>query len=170
MTGEAERLTVQIRFKDVEETFSGSPEEVWLAVSRFFGGFLPAFETAQRLTLSADLGKLAKDCEGLIAFSPEGANLLVSRDKLTDVEALALLLLAGYVGFRLGKLESEAVARDELQAKLGKDWKIVSTRLGELVKAGLAVKTADEKYRITTFGADQMQKEIVPKIKAKVGS
>jgi hypothetical protein len=169
LTGEAGRLTVQIRFRDVEETFSGSPEEVWLAVNRFFGSLLPSFETAQRLTLSVDLGKLAKDCEGLIAFSPEGANLLVARDKLTDVEALALLLLAGYVGFRLGKLESEAVARDELQAKLGKDWKIVSTRLGELVKAGLAVRTGDEKYKMTTFGTAQMQKEITPRIKAKIG-
>jgi hypothetical protein len=29
------------------------------------------------------------------------------------------------------------------------------------------MKTADEKFRITTFGVAQMQKEIIPKIKVK---
>jgi hypothetical protein len=29
------------------------------------------------------------------------------------------------------------------------------------------MKTADEKFKITTFGVVQMQKEILPKIKAK---
>jgi hypothetical protein len=55
-----------------------------------------------------------------------------------------------------------------LQAKLGKSSKITSTRLGELVKSDLATKTADEKFKITTFGITQMQKEILPKIKAKI--
>jgi len=79
-----------------------------------------------------------------------------------------LLLLAGYVGCQLGKLETDVVSRDELQVRLGKDAKIVSTRLGELVKGELAVKTADEKYKITTFGIVQMQREILPRIRAKI--
>jgi hypothetical protein len=52
--------------------------------------------------------------------------------------------------------------------KLGKDSKITSTRLGELVKSEVAAKTADEKYKITTFGIVQMQKEMLPRIKAKI--
>jgi hypothetical protein len=167
--GEAGRVTVYVRYGDVEQTFSGSIEDVWLSVNRFFGEFVPAFEVAKRLVLSVDLQELAKDCEGLIAFSAEGANVLVPRGKLTDNEVLGLLLLAGYVGWRLGKLNSDGVSRDDLQARLGKDAKIVSTRLGEFVKGELAVKTADEKYKITTFGIMQMQKEIIPKIKAKIG-
>jgi hypothetical protein len=31
------------------------------------------------------------------------------------------------------------------------------------------VKSADEKYKIATFGIVQMQKEIMPKIRAKIG-
>jgi hypothetical protein len=62
---------------------------------------------------------------------------------------------------------SERVSKEELQVRLGKSGKIVSTRLGELVKGELAVKTADEKYRMTTFGVVQMQKEILPRIRAK---
>ena len=161
---------MQIKYGDVEQTFTGSVENVWLSLNRFFGEFLPSFEVARRLVLSVDLEGLVKACEGLIGFSREGANLLVSKDRLTDNEALLLWLLAGYVGFQLGLVGSDAVSKEELQARLGKSGKIASTRLGELVKSDVVAKVADDKYRITTFGVVQMQKDIIPKIKAKIGS
>jgi hypothetical protein len=161
------QVTVHVRFGDVEQTFSGSVEDVWLSLNRFFGEFLPSFEVAKRLVLSVDLQGLVKACEGLIAFSKEGANLLVSKDRLTDNETLLLWLLAGYVGFSLGLVSENAVSKEELQAKLGKSGKIASTRLGELVKSDMVVKTGDDRYRITTFGVVQMQKDVIPKIKSK---
>jgi len=167
---EERRITVNVRFGDVEQTFSGNAEDVWLNLNRFFGEFIPSFSIAKRLVLSVDLERLARDCEGLIAFSKEGANVLVGKDKLTDNETLLLWLLAASVGYGLGLVGSDAVAKEELQAKLGKSSKIVSTRLGELVKSDLVVKTVDDKYRITTFGVVQMQKEIIPRIKAKLNS
>jgi len=164
------KITVNVRFGDVEQTFSGNAEDVWLSLNRFFGEFLPSFEVAKRLVLSVDLERLARDCEGLVAFSKEGANVLVGKDKLTDNECLLLWLLAASLGYGLGLVGSDAVAKEELQAKLGKSSKIVSTRLGELVKSDLVVKTSDDKFRITTFGVMQMQKEIIPRIKAKLNS
>lgn len=170
MTNSADKLTIQVKYKDVEKTFSGTPEEVWLTVNKFFKEFLPSFEIANRLLLSVDLQSLVKDCEGLVAFSPEGPNLLISKSKITDNETLALLLLASYVGYRLGMLESDTVSKEELQGKLGKSGKITSTRLGELVKSEIVMKTSDDKYKMTTFGVAQMQKEVLPKIKAKIGN
>jgi hypothetical protein len=164
------QITVHVRFGDVEQTFTGSVEDVWLSLNRFFGEFLPSFEVAKRLVLSVDLEGLVKDCEGLIAFSKEGANLLVGKDSLTDNERLLLWLLAASVGFGLGLVGSDCVGKEELQARLGKSGKIVSTRLGELVKSNMVAKLADDKYRITTFGIVQMQKDMIPKIKAKMGS
>jgi len=170
LTSSADKLTIQAKYRHVEKTFSGSPEEVWLALNRFFGEFLPSFEIAKRLFLSVDLQSLVKDCEGLIAFSPEGPNLLISKSRITDNETLSLLLLASYVGHRLGLLGSDAVSKEELQAKLGKSGKITSTRLGELVKSEIVMKTSDDKYRMTTFGVTQMQKDVLPKVRAKTAS
>ncbi len=170
MTGEADLVKAQIKYKDVENSFSGNIEEVWLSISKFFLEFIPTFEIANRLMLKVDLQKLAKDSEGIIAFSKEGPSLLVSRNKLTDNETLGLWLLANYVGCQLGILEKDAVSKEELQAKVGKDAKITSTRLGELVKNQVAIRTPDEKYRITTFGIVQIQKETLPKIKARMGT
>ena len=170
MTEKTEKVTVQIKYKDVEKTFSAPVEETWLLLSKFFSEFLPSFEIANKLWLSVDLQKLAKDCEGLIAFSSEGASLLLSKGKLTDNETLSLWLLASYVGHKLGMLENDALSKEELQAKLGKSGKITSTRLGELVKNDVVMKTADEKFRLTTFGVVQMQKEVLPRIKAKTNA
>jgi hypothetical protein len=170
LTEKPEKVAVHIKYKDVEKTFSAIPEEIWLLLNKFFNEFLPSFEIANKLWLSVDLQQLAKDCEGIIAFSPEGPNLLVPKSKLTDNETLSLWLLASYLGHKLGMVESDAVSKEELQAKLGKSGKITSTRLGELVKSDVVTKTADEKFRITTFGVAQMQKDTLSKIKAKTNA
>jgi hypothetical protein len=162
-----EKVTVHVKYRDVEKTFTAPAEEAWRLVGNFFKEFIPSFEIATKLWLSVDLQKLASDCEGLIAFSEEGANLLVPKNKLTDNEALLLWILAGYIGHKLGILETGALSKEELQVKLGKSSKITSTRLGELAKTDLVTKTTDEKFTLTTFGAAQMQKEILSKIKAK---
>jgi len=170
LTEKSEKVTVHIKYKDVEKTFSAIPEETWLLLNKFFNEFLPSFEIANKLQLNVDLQQLAKDCEGLIAFSPEGPNLLVPKSKLTDNETLSLWLLASYLGHKLGMVESDTVSKEELQTKLGKSGKITSTRLGELVKSDVVTKTADDKFRITTFGVVQMQKDTLPKIRAKTNA
>lgn len=169
MTSQENKITVHIKYKDLEETFEGSPENVWLSVNRFFGSFLQGFEIADKVILKIDLQQLIKNCEGILAFSREGPNLLVSRNKLTDNETLALWLLAAHLGFQLGLLKSDAISKDELQVRLGKSSKIVSTRLSELVKSDIGAKTPEDNYRITTFGIAQMQKEIIARVKARVG-
>jgi hypothetical protein len=169
VTDKAEKITVQVRYKDVEKTFSGNVNDVWIGINRFFNEFIPAFEISRKVVLTVDLQKLVEHCEKIVAFAPEGPCLLVSRNELTDNETLALQLLASYLGYQLGILKSDDVSKEELQTKLGKSAKIASTRLGELVKGGMVMKTEDGKYRITTFGIVQMQKNVIPKIRAKIG-
>jgi len=73
-----------------------------------------------------------------------------------------------YLGCKLGIINSDSLSKDELQTKLGKSGKIVSTRLGELVKNGTVQRTTDEKFKTTTFGVVQTQKEVLPRIKTKI--
>ncbi|MCX8154060.1 MAG: hypothetical protein N3E52_06475 [Candidatus Bathyarchaeota archaeon] len=170
MIEKQEKAEVHIKYKELEKSFYATLEETWLLLNKFFSKYLPQFEIANKLWLNVDIQQLAKDCEGIIAFSPEGANLLIPKSKITDNETLLLWLLAAYLGHRLGLTESDTLSKEELQTKLGKNSKITSTRLGELVKNDLATKTMDEKFRITTFGVAQMQREILPKIKTKLNA
>jgi len=167
LSPEQDPVTVQIRYRDLEKTIAGSPEQVWLLLNKFFEDILPSFAIAEKLALEVDLQNLARDCSGLIALTEEGPYVLVARSKLTDNETLALLLLANYLEHKLGRTDAIGLSKEELQAKLGKDAKITSTRLGELIKNEMAMRTADDKYKITTFGLVQMQREILPRIRTK---
>ena len=167
MTERQDSVTVRIKYKDVEKEFFGTIEEAWLLLSKFFNEFLPSFEIAKKLLLNVDNRQLAKDCEGLIAFSKEGSNLLVPGTKLTDNETLLMWLLASHLGQKLGILVVDTLTKEELRLKLGKSGKITSTRLGELVKNSSVTRTENEKFKITTFGVSLMQKEILPRIKSK---
>lgn len=167
LTNTNDKITIQVKYRNVEKTFSGTIEEVWFSLNKFFNQFISSFEIANKLALSIDLQRLAEDCVGLIAFSEEGYNLLIPRSKTTDNETLILVLLANYLGFRLGRSETYTVPKDELQTRLGKNAKITSTRLGELVKNKMVERTNDDKYRITTLGLTQVQKDILPRIKSK---
>lgn len=159
---------MQIKYKDVAQEFSVDPQQAWLLVNQFFKDLIPSFELARKLWLNVDLQQLAKDLDGIVAYSGDGASLLAPKNKLTDNEALMVWLAAQFLGHGLGLLPSDVLSKDELQLRLGKTGKIVSTRLGELVKDGLVAKSADEGFRLTAFGVVQTQKEVVPKVKAKI--
>jgi predicted transcriptional regulator len=62
------------------------------------------------------------------------------------------------------------MTKKELTAKLGKSVKITTTRLGELVKDGLAVKNDEGDYGITTIGIKGLQGKTSSKIKSKLKS
>ena len=149
---------------------SAEPQEAWLLLNQFFKKLIPSFEIAQKLWLSIDVAQLAKDLNGIVAFSSDGASLLVPKTKLTDNEALSVWLTAYFLGHKLGLVSGDSLSKDELQVKLGKSGKITSTRLGELVKNDVVAKTADERFRITTFGVVQTQKEVIPRIKSKINA
>ena len=168
MSTRPEKIEVRIKYRDLENTFSSTNlEEVWLLLYKYFSELLPSFDIAQSLWLNIDLTKLAEDAQGVIVFSKDGENLLLPKNKLTDNETLILWLLTRYIGLGLGLSSDDSMSKEELQIKLGKSGKITSTRLGELVKNGWIAKTVDDEFKLTAFGVVQVQKEILPKIKAK---
>ncbi len=168
MSGKTEKVQVHLKYKELEEQFAAEPQEAWLLINQFFKNFIPSFEIAQKIWLNIDLQQLAKDLDGIAAFSSDGASLLIPKNKLTDNDTLSIWLTAHYLGHKLGMVNNDALSKDELQMKLGKSGKITSTRLGELSKNGLVQKTVDDKFRIAIMGVVQTQKEIIPKIKSKM--
>ena len=162
-----ETITIHIKYKDTEQTFTGNVEQVWISVNRFFSEMIPALKIVKKALLTVDLENLIEDCKNIIAVAPEGPVLLVSRQKLTDNETLLLQLLATYIGNKLG-LSKDYLTKEELEAGLGKTAKITSTRLGELCREGYATRTDEGNYRITTLGIKRFQEEALPQIREKL--
>lgn len=103
---EVERtVTVHVKYDGIEQTFAGNVNDVWVGVNKFFSDTIPAFDVARKVTLTVDLSQLVEDCKGVIAITPEGPELLIPKEKLTDSETLQFYLLAAYVALRLGKGE-----------------------------------------------------------------
>ena len=159
---------MHVKHRDVEQTFTGNVDDVWVSVNRFFSEMIPALEAARKVVLTVDFQSLIEGCKDIIAVAPEGAALLVPRAKLTDGETLSLHLLATHIGYKLGLLDSDAVSKEELRVKLGKSGKITSTRLGELLREGWVTKTGEDHYKITTIGIKSLQREVLPRIRAKI--
>ena len=162
-----ESVTVHIKYQETEQTFTGDANQVWISINRFFSEMIPALQTVKKALLTVDLESLIEDCKNVIAVAPEGPVLLVSRQKLTDNETLTLQLLATYIGNKLGQ-SKDYLTKEELQAGLGKNAKITSTRLGELCREGLATKTEEGNYHITTLGIKRSQEETLPEIREKL--
>jgi len=162
-----ETVTVHIKYQETEQTFTGDADQVWVSVNRFFSEMIPALHTVKKALLTVDFESLIEDCKNIIAVAPEGPVLLVSRQKLTASETLTLHLLATYIGNKLG-LSKIFLTKEELQAALGKNSKITSTRLGELLREGYATKTDEGNYRITALGIKRFQEEALPEIREKL--
>ena len=170
MNQKPEKIHFIIRYHEIEQQFSAEPQEAWLLLTKFFKEIVPSFEISQKLQLNIDLKQLAQDLAGIVAFSAECPNLLVPKTKLTDNEALMILLTAYHLGYRLGLVDRDSVSKETLQAKIGKNGKITSTRLGELSKNEWAIRDTNDEFKITTFGIVQTQKEVLPRIKTKIFS
>ncbi|UCE15549.1 MAG: hypothetical protein JSV12_06660 [Candidatus Bathyarchaeota archaeon] len=163
-----EKITVQVKYRDVEQTFVGNVDDVWVSVNRFFTQMIPSFHVARKVMLTVDLQKLIENVEGVIAIAPEGPEILISKQKLTDSETIQLYLLAAHIGHKLGHLNGNSFSKEELQTRLGKSSKITSTRLSELCREGMATKTDEGDYKITTIGIKRLQEGILLKIREKI--
>jgi len=162
-----ETVTVHIKYRDTEQTFTGNANSVWRSMNRFFGEMIPALQVVKKALLTVDIEKLIEDSKNIIAVAPEGPVLLVSRQKLTDSETILLHLLATYISNKL-VLSKDYLTKEELQARLGKNPKITSTRLGELCREGYTTKTEEGNYKITMLGIKHSQEETLPQILEKL--
>jgi hypothetical protein len=162
-----ETVTVHIKYMDTEQTFTGDVNQVWVSINRFFSEMIPALQIVKTALFTVDLEKLIEDCKNVIALAPEGPVLLLSKQNLTDSETLTSNLLATYIGNKLG-FSKDYLTKEELQATLGKNSKITSTRLGELCREGYATKSEEGKYKITTLGIKRFQEKILPEIREKL--
>ena len=165
-----EKVNIKIKYKHIEQTIFASPEETWRFISGFFKEFIPSYKIAEKLTINVDIQKIAKDCEGLIAYLSDQPIILKPNKNLTDNETILLWLLAYYLGNELNTTESKSISTDFFQGKLKKSRKILSTRLNELAKNDMIKKISASDYALTDLGITLMQKEILPKIKLKYTS
>jgi len=167
MSEAEQKIMVHVRYGGMEKTFTGGVNDVWVSVNRFFSETIPAFDIARKISLTVDLAKLVEDFKDVVAIAPEGPEVLVPKELLTDSETLQLHLLTAYLAHRLGKRPTDTMTKEELQTRLAKSPKTTSARLSELVKEGSVVKTEEGNYRITTIAIKRLQEKPLKAVKTE---
>ncbi len=168
MSKEESNLEVVMKYKDIETKFTGKPDQVIRTMLNYVRQVLPGYEIVSGLTLTVDLEDLLKNVKGLIAFTPEGIVVTVSKDKLGgERDAVLVHLVKSYVGYRTGRTEKDSLTMAEMLTLTGGKSGTVGARLSELTSLGWVERVGRGEYRITTLGAKAFLDEIAPKLKPK---
>jgi hypothetical protein len=163
---EPAQIEVTIRYRDIEKTIKGNPEDVFRGVFQFLSETIPALAVVSKITLTVDFADFLKDAAGVFAVTPEGVVILTPLEALTDRELVLLYLVRAKVGFETGRSEKETLLASDLISFTGKGSGTVAGRLSELSGEGLVERTGKGEYRVTTFGLHRFRQDVLPKLKS----
>jgi len=162
---EQNRLKVHIEFGEAKADFEGDANQVFESIVRFLTQIYPNLEILQRIVFTPDLTRLVEKLVGLVEITSEGSMIVPGLD-LSARNAICFVLLGAYVGSKLGKLSKGSVSHNDLSKLTGKAKKTISNELPRLVSEGLAERTTEGEYQITTLGIRKTE-EIIEVYKIK---
>lgn len=165
---ERKRLRVNIEHGEFKIELEGTPEEMSSALLQFFTKTFPSLEIVKKLTLTIEWESLLKELEKILAFSPEGAVVLLPREtqsKLSIRDLIVLHLVKVATGHFLGKLQKASLSVDEILSAIGGRIGATAGRLSELVDEGIVARIGRGEYKATTFGITHFMQSILPKLK-----
>jgi hypothetical protein len=161
-------LEVTIKFGTIEKRITGEPDVVAKDVLSFLTKEIPELDLASHLSLSVDIQELGKDCQGVLAVTPEGVVVTVPTDGLADRELILLHLAKARIAQMLGKSDKDFVQSAELIDATKRTAGTVAGRLSELCTETLAERKGKGEYRATTLGLHIFRERILPKLKMKI--
>ena len=165
MSVEEGKVEVLVKYQGMEVKFTGTVNEVTRAFLEFMGKIMPNYDLVSRLTITVDLEKLLKDLEGIIAITPEGLIVTISREQIGERETILLHLIKTNVGYQLGKLDKDSISVAAILTLTGGKPSSTAARLSELVDIGWVDRIGRGEYRVTTYGITSFTETVLPKIK-----
>ncbi len=164
MSGEA-KVKAHLEAGEVKVDFEGDVNQVFESIIRFLSQLYPNIEILQKIIFTPDLASLSSSIAGLVEITPEGPIIAPNVD-LTARSAICLVLLGAYIGAKLGRLNKDSLATNDLSKFTGKARKTVINELPRLIEEGLVEKVSDGEYKITALGMRRAE-EMVESLKRR---
>ena len=161
------KLKVHVEFGELRADFEGDPDEVVRAFLTSLSNIYPSLEMAKKLIFQPDLYQLAKSLIGLVNFAPEG--LLVLVGEAPAEETIIVSLVGSYVGYKLGKVDSDTDSANGLAKTTGKALKTISNQLAWMIDEGLVERVGRGRYQITSLGIKRFER-IAERLQTKGGT
>lgn len=163
MVEEAVEVTVKAAGQELK--FSGDPDTVVRELFKFLTKVYPSLELVSKISITVDVERFLTDCQGIFAVTPEGVVITAPAETLSDKE----LILLHLTRMRFAHLTSKSakdtlLISDLITATKGKSGTIAG-RLSEMVSEGLVERIGKGEYRATTYGLDNFQRTVIPKLK-----
>lgn len=144
------RLKLHLELGDTKVDLEGDPDQVTRELLTHLAEIYPTLDIARKLTYAPDLIKLSEALTGIVEFAPEG--IILNRRELSAEQAILVCLLGSYVGYRLGKCESDSMSALGLSRVSGKALKTISNQIALMVDEGLVDRVGRSEYRVTSLG------------------
>jgi len=144
------KLKLHLEIGETKVDLEGDPDTVTRELLTQLAKVYPALEMARKLTFAPDLARLSEALVGIVELTPEG--VLLNRRELSAEQAILICLLGGYVGYRLGRRDSDSMSASVLSKVSGKALKTISNQIALMVDEGLVEKAGKGKYHITSLG------------------
>lgn len=163
-------MSIHVEYGELKADFKGPYETVSREVVTFIRGINPAgFDALTKIVLQTKSIELIEKVKDIMKIDPDvGPVILASRDKISDSDIIALVLIGMKIGFDLGILSKEYLFLDEISNLTGISYNVVRARISDLRKGNFIVrgKRKDKRvpYRITRLGSKIIVDSIISKL------
>ena len=157
-------IYVKIKYKDIEAEFSGKPDEIYEAITRWIINFIPSLDIAGKLVYDIDFKKLADMLSNYVSITRNGDVILKESTSNLSLHNKILLVLSTLRLLEfLGKREKPSIPLDDLSKIITSTPKTTSSRLSELRNLGYVERERENRsvvYKITIKGLLYIQNRL----------
>jgi hypothetical protein len=155
--------TVQLRIQlDVGEMHfegSGSVQEIVPQIMQFLAQAVPAYDLAKKLVYIPDLAGIADKVSEFARMTPTG-ELLLTRITIPAEKAITVLLFMAQLASKMGKRQGDSLSIEEISTGVGRASKTIRNLLVQLQRLGLIERAGRGKYRITSKGLMELERNL----------
>jgi hypothetical protein len=146
-----EKLEVTIKYNEIKQTISGSPDIVTREYFNFLSKVIPAFDVALDLVARPSISEMAARLKGSVHLY--GQRVIILKKVLNTEDAVLLALVSKYVGFGLKATLGDSMSLEEIIEATEKPKKSVTIVLDKLGSTGAIEQIDQDKFRISDWKA-----------------
>jgi hypothetical protein len=153
------QVKVQVDIGDMHFESSGNAEDVVPQLMQFLIQAVPSYEVAKKLVYVPDLAGLADRVSEFARMTTTG-QLLLTRINMPAERAIIILLFMAQLASKMGKREGETLTIEEISTGVGRAPKTIRNVLVQLQRLGLIDRVDRGRYRITSKGLMELERNI----------
>jgi len=140
-------LEVTIRYKGLDQTISGTPDDVTKAYFEVISKLIPNFDVISGLIEKPNLINIANNLKGIVSLYKD--RVIVLRDDIETQDAILLALSGKYLSYRINLANKDTMGVSDIIDATGKTRKNVMFVLHKLANTNSIEKVTESQFRIS---------------------